>query len=100
MNDDFQRDNHNAAGGPEGGKHEGGEHELAAQAARLTAYALGELDETNRAAVEQELTDSEGARQELARIRRSVEMVTAALATEPAGDVCRLSLRERTPFRG
>ncbi|HVX15685.1 MAG TPA: von Willebrand factor type A domain-containing protein [Pirellulales bacterium] len=51
--------------------------------ARLTAYVLGELDADDRAAVEKALAESESARQQLGAIRRSVELVTGALASEP-----------------
>ncbi|MGH7136235.1 MAG: MotA/TolQ/ExbB proton channel family protein [Pirellulales bacterium] len=51
--------------------------------ARLTAYVLGELDAEPHAAVETELAESEAARQQVSDIRRSVEMLTAAFATEP-----------------
>ncbi|HET6884364.1 MAG TPA: von Willebrand factor type A domain-containing protein, partial [Pirellulales bacterium] len=52
--------------------------------ARLTAYVLSELSADERAAVEKELADSESVLQEVSDIRRSVEMLTAALATEPS----------------
>lgn len=59
--------------------------------ARLTAYVLGELagDEhaAEREAVERELAESKAARSAAAEIRRSVELMTAALATEPAGEL-------------
>ncbi|HUY91292.1 MAG TPA: VWA domain-containing protein [Pirellulales bacterium] len=57
--------------------------------ARLTAYVLGELSGEEHAAeregIERELAESEAARATEAEIRRSVELMTAALATEPAG---------------
>lgn len=56
-----------------------------AHEARLTAYALGELDEAERAAVETELAGSEALRATLDGIRQSAELMTAALAAEPAG---------------
>ena len=52
-------------------------------AARLTAYVLGELEADERAAVERELAASEALRLEVSEIRRSVDLVTAGLATEP-----------------
>ena len=59
--------------------------------ARLTAYVLGELDgeehAAEREAVERQLAESEAARAAEAEIRRSVELMTAALATEPAGEL-------------
>ncbi|HVW38111.1 MAG TPA: hypothetical protein VHB99_12425, partial [Pirellulales bacterium] len=57
--------------------------------ALLTAYVLGELDgeehAAEREAVERQLAESEAARATAAEIRRSVDLMTAALATEPAG---------------
>lgn len=57
--------------------------------ARLTAYVLGELageeHAAEREAVERELAASENTRSIVAEIRRSVELMTAALATEAAG---------------
>lgn len=57
--------------------------------ARLTAYVLGELDgeehAAEREAIERQLAASETARTAVAEIRRSVELMTAALATEPVG---------------
>ncbi|HXT57294.1 MAG TPA: von Willebrand factor type A domain-containing protein [Pirellulales bacterium] len=63
-----------------------------ADEARLTAYALGELDDAEREAVDQELAASEVARSAVAEIRRSIELMTAALASEPPGQ---LSATER-----
>lgn len=60
-----------------------------AREARLTAYALGELDEAERAAVEAELAGSEALRATLDGIRQSAELMTAALAAEPAGVLSR-----------
>src|SRR5690606_5217046 len=50
---------------------------------RLTAYALGELDDGDRAAVEQELAESESAREALEQIRAAVAELTEALQLEP-----------------
>jgi Ca-activated chloride channel family protein len=66
-------------------------------AARLTAYVLGELEADERAAVDRELAASEALRREIAGIRRSVELVTAGLATEP---VVPLPRRECLPVAG
>ena len=50
---------------------------------RLTAYALGELDETEQAAVEHELLHSEVARQAVEEIRATAEVLKTELAAEP-----------------
>jgi Ca-activated chloride channel family protein len=55
--------------------------------ARLTAYVLGELDADERSAIEKEMAESEAAQQQLDDIRRSVEVLTAALATEPMAEL-------------
>lgn len=60
--------------------------------ARLTAYVLGELSDGERAAVEAALARSEENRAMVNAIRQSAELMTAALATEPAGS---LSANER-----
>jgi Ca-activated chloride channel homolog len=51
---------------------------------KLTAYALGELEETERAAVEAALADDEDARQTVADLEALAELATEALADEPA----------------
>jgi hypothetical protein len=53
---------------------------------RLTAYALGELDETERAVFERELAADPRLREEIAAIEQMAEGATNALANEePAG---------------
>lgn len=51
--------------------------------ARLTAYALGELDAAQRAAVERELQGSSDARAELERIEAVLGLVRTTLVDEP-----------------
>ena len=51
---------------------------------KLTAYVLGELDETERAAVEAALTDDEAARETVAGLQAVAELAAEALADEPA----------------
>jgi hypothetical protein len=51
---------------------------------RLTAYALGELDEAERREVEALLADDEQARQAVEEIRHLAGMLTDELAAEPA----------------
>jgi Ca-activated chloride channel family protein len=55
--------------------------------ARLTAYVLDELEAEEREAIEKKLSESETARQQIGDIRRSIEMLTAALATEPTPEL-------------
>ena len=50
---------------------------------KLTAYALGELSDADRAAVEKLLTRSEPARQTVERIRETAGELTHELAAEP-----------------
>jgi Ca-activated chloride channel family protein len=50
---------------------------------KLTAYALGELSDAERAAVEKLLTRSESARQAVERIRETAGELTHELAAEP-----------------
>ena len=50
---------------------------------RLTAYALGELDEPERSAVERELEHDPAARQAVAEIRAVAEGLTREFAAEP-----------------
>jgi Mg-chelatase subunit ChlD len=52
-------------------------------AARFTAYVLDELEAAERAVVEAELAASETARQRVAEIRQTVELVSIALSAEP-----------------
>ncbi|OWY69772.1 hypothetical protein B7486_19205 [cyanobacterium TDX16] len=51
--------------------------------AKLTAYALGELDEADRADVERLLDESPDARNEVESIRRVAGMLTEELSAEP-----------------
>ena len=51
--------------------------------ARLSAYALGELDETERAALEAEFPTPEALAQAVAEIQQTVDLLRAALADEP-----------------
>jgi len=60
---------------------------------RLTAYALGELDETEQQAIEHELLHSEAARQAVEEIRATAEVLKTELGTEP-----RLQLSEAQRF--
>ena len=50
---------------------------------KLTAYALGELDETERAAVESELLFSEAARQEVEEIQATAGLLKEEFSSEP-----------------
>jgi secreted protein with Ig-like and vWFA domain len=50
---------------------------------RLTAYALDELDEAERAQVEKLLEQSPGARAAVEEIRQAAELLTGELASEP-----------------
>jgi Ca-activated chloride channel family protein len=50
---------------------------------RLTAYALGELDDAERAEIEALLKDDEAARREIETIRRAATVVTSELQSEP-----------------
>jgi len=50
---------------------------------RLTAYALGELDETERAAIEYELLHSEAVRRAVGEIRATAEVLRKELGNEP-----------------
>jgi Ca-activated chloride channel homolog len=50
---------------------------------RLTAYALGELDETEQGAIEHELLHSEAARQAVEEIRATAEVLKEELRSEP-----------------
>jgi Ca-activated chloride channel family protein len=50
---------------------------------RLTAYALGELAETERAAIEHELLHSEASRQTVEEIRQTAGLLKEELGTEP-----------------
>ncbi len=50
---------------------------------RLTAYALGELDEFEREEIEAELKTDEAARQEVERIRRAAGILQEKLDAEP-----------------
>lgn len=54
---------------------------------QLTAYVLGELDAARRAEIEAEVIRSEECRATIAEIRLAVERVTAALASEPVGEL-------------
>ncbi len=51
---------------------------------KLTAYALGELDDTERAEVEAQLKESEAARQTVNEIRKTAALLTRELKAEPA----------------
>lgn len=59
------------------------------QDVKLTAYALGELDEAERQAVEAQLGSSEEARQELAGTRAAAAILREALAAEPRHELSR-----------
>jgi Ca-activated chloride channel family protein len=54
---------------------------------RLTAYALGELDEFERATVEAALRDNPELRRELESIRRTTDRLTTELQTEPCPEL-------------
>ncbi len=49
---------------------------------RLTAYVLGELDENDRKAIEQQLESSPELRAEVEEIRQTVEFISAEFASE------------------
>ena len=49
---------------------------------KITAYALGELDETEKEAMEAFLNENEAARDEVARIREAAQWLTAELGAE------------------
>src|SRR5262245_10298276 len=51
---------------------------------RLTAFALGELDESEKAAVEAEIADSDEARRFVADIRATADLLTEQLRKEPS----------------
>ena len=53
----------------------------------LTAYVLDELDDEQRAEVDQLLAESEPARREIAELRRSSEILTDQLAAEPCPEL-------------
>jgi len=53
------------------------------QDARLTAYAMGELDPREAAQIEAELAQSPEAAREVVEIRRAAEMISQALKREP-----------------
>jgi len=61
---------------------------------RLTAYALGELNETERREVEAALAESPGARAAVAEIRETAESLSSALRSEPMPRLAALE-RER-----
>ena len=61
---------------------------------RLTAYALGELDEREAAIFEAELRQSPDGQRALAEIRHTAEMLRQALATEAAPELT-AEVRER-----
>ena len=50
---------------------------------RLTAYALGELDETEQAAIERELLHSDAARQSVEEIRQTANLLKEDFSREP-----------------
>ena len=50
---------------------------------RLTAYALGELDETEQAAIERDLLHSDAARQTVEEIRETAKLLKEDLSNEP-----------------
>ena len=53
---------------------------------KLTAYALGELNDTEKAEVEAFLNENEAARNEVAKIREAAQWLSAELGAEtPAG---------------
>src|SRR6185312_3971688 len=64
---------------------------------RLTAYALGELDETERAAVDSELADSAEGRQVVEEIRAAAWLLTDQLRREPSPG---LALEQRLAIEG
>ncbi len=51
---------------------------------RLTAYALGELEDREKAAFEAELADSDEGRKYVDEVRETARMLTLSLADEPA----------------
>ena len=51
---------------------------------KLTAYALGELDDTERAEVEAQLKESEAARQTVNEVRKTAALLARELKAEPA----------------
>ena len=51
---------------------------------KLTAYALGELDDAERAAVEKALDDSPALREAVEEIRRTADLLAEHLQSEPA----------------
>src|SRR6185295_16961471 len=50
---------------------------------RLTAYALGELEETEQAAIKRELVCSDAARQTVEEIRATAKLLKVHLSSEP-----------------
>ena len=85
----MNRENENRSPASEGGEQVALNGSTPLDESQLTAYVLGELDgeehAAEREAIERQLAASEAARAAVAEIRRSVELMTAALATEPAG---------------
>jgi Ca-activated chloride channel homolog len=59
---------------------------------RLTAYALGEIDPSERSEIEQLLADCEEARNHTAEIRQTAQWLAAELQKEPETNGTRLSL--------
>ena len=62
---------------------------------RLTAYALGELEGDERAAVESALETDAAARAAVDQIRTTARQIEAALAAEPATEIISLPLKAK-----
>ena len=54
---------------------------------RLTAYALGELPETERAAIEAELQQSPECRKAVEEIQNAAKLLSQELASEPCPEL-------------
>ncbi|MDY7110335.1 MAG: hypothetical protein SYC29_17030 [Planctomycetota bacterium] len=61
-----------------------GTHDQFENEARLTAYVLGELDETEAAAIEAQMEHDPSLRDEIEAIRRTTQMLDTELKAEPA----------------
>ena len=66
---------------------------------RLTAFALGELEETEQEAIEHELLHSEAARQAVVEIRAAAEVLKEELGNEPRLQLSEAQRNVLHPFR-
>jgi Ca-activated chloride channel family protein len=71
---------------------------------RLTAYALGDLDDAERTQVESELADSPEAREAVEDIRRTADLLQQELQAEPAAAMshdqrCAIDAQTSSPLK-